>query len=85
MSPDSLLVSDDRICENQNKENRSFVFSYRHLNQKGVCYLALKFSRVPKQLIRDNSYLIILFKHDETNIKYAYNNRFSSDMPYVDF
>lgn len=81
--PNSVFVFDDVISENQNIV-RSYFSRGRH-NQIDVCYLAQSFSRIPKQLIRDNSNLIILFKQDETNLKHVYYDHCSSDMSYIEF
>lgn len=81
--PNSVFVFDDVICENQNIV-RSYFSRGRH-NQIDVCYLAQSFARIPKQLIRDNSNLIILFKQDETNLKHVYYDHCSSDMSYPEF
>ncbi|KAF0751852.1 tigger transposable element-derived protein 4-like [Aphis craccivora] len=40
---------------------------------------------LPKQLIRDNANLIVLFKQDETNLKHVYNEHCSGDMTYMQF
>ncbi|KAF0716988.1 tigger transposable element-derived protein 4-like, partial [Aphis craccivora] len=42
------------------------------------CYLA----QIPKQLLRDNANLIVLFKQDETNSKHVYMEHYSGDMSY---
>jgi len=81
--PNSVFIFDDIICENQNIV-RSYFSRGRH-NQVDICYLAQSFSRVPKQLIRDNSNFIILFKQDETNLKHVYNDHCSGDMSYEQF
>lgn len=81
--PNSVFIFDDIICENQNIV-RSYFSRGRH-NQIDVCYLAQSFARIPKQLIRDNSNLIILFKQDETNLKHVYYDHCSSDMSFSEF
>jgi uncharacterized protein YbcV (DUF1398 family) len=50
-----------------------------------MLYLAQSYARVPKQLIRDYSNFIILFKQDETNLKHVYMEHCSGDMKYSDF
>jgi GTPase SAR1 family protein len=81
--PNSVFIFDDIICENQNIV-RSYFSRGRH-NRIDVCYLAQSFSRVPKQLLRDNSNFIVLFKQDETNLKHVYLDHCSGDMKYSDF
>jgi len=81
--PNSVFILDDIICENQNIV-RSYFSRGRH-NQIDVCYLAQFFSRVPKQLIRDNANFIVLFKQDEMNLKRVYDEHCSEDIIYVEF
>ncbi|KAE9522696.1 hypothetical protein AGLY_016918 [Aphis glycines] len=81
--PDSVFIFDDILCENQNIV-RSYYTRCRH-NNIDVFYLAQSFARIPKQLIRDNSNMIILFKQDETNLKHVYMEHCSGDMNYPEF
>lgn len=81
--PNSVFIFDDVICENQDIV-RSYFSRGRH-NQVDVFYLAQSFARVPKQLLRDNSNFIILFKQDETNLKHVYMDHCSGDMKYSEF
>lgn len=81
--PNSVFIFDDVICENQNIV-RAYFSRGRH-NNIDVCYLAQSYSRVPKQLIRDNANFIILFRQDETNMKHVYNEHCSSDIKYSEF
>lgn len=60
--PNSVFIFDDIINESQHIV-RSYFSRGRH-NKIDVCYLAQSFARVPKQLLRDNSNLIVLFKQD---------------------
>lgn len=65
--PNLVLILDDVIGEYQKiiKENLSRV---RH-NKIDIFYLAQSYLKVPKLLIRDNDYLIVLFKQNKTNLK----------------
>jgi len=81
--PNSVFIFDDIICENQNIV-RSYFSRGRH-SQIDVCYLAQSYSRVPKQLIRDNANFIVLFKQDEMNLKHVYDEHCSGDIKYVEF
>lgn len=72
-----LSVSSKVLLEN-------FFPRGRH-NKVDIFYLAQSYSKVPKQLIRDNSNLIVLFKQDETNLKHVYNEHCSGDMSYTEF
>jgi hypothetical protein len=81
--PNSVFIMDDVIGEQQNII-REYFSRGRH-NKVDIFYLAQSYSKVPKQLIRDNANLIILFKQDETNLKHVYNEHCSGDMTYVEF
>lgn len=81
--PNSVFIFDDVICETQNIV-RAYFSRGRH-NNVDVCYLAQSYSRVPKQLIRDNSNFIVLFKQDEMNMKHVYEEHCSSDIKYSEF
>ena len=48
-------------------------------------YLCQTYAKIPKHLIRDNENLLILFKQDDTNLKYVYNDHVNTDMFYKDF
>lgn len=81
--PNSVFVMDDVIGENQNVI-RDYFSRGRH-NKVDIFYLAQSYSKVPKQLIRDNANLIILFKQDERNLKHVYNEHCCGDMSYSEF
>ncbi|KAL4135058.1 hypothetical protein QTP88_006720 [Uroleucon formosanum] len=73
--PNSVFIFDDIITENQ-KIARTYFSRARH-NLVDVFYLAQSYSKVPKQLLRDNANFIVLFKQDETNLKHVYNEHCS--------
>jgi len=79
----SIFIMDDVIGEHQ-QVIREFFCRGRH-NKIDIFYLAQSYSKVPKQLIRDNANLIVLFKQDETNLKHVYNEHCSGDMTYIQF
>lgn len=81
--PNSVFIFDDIICENQNIV-RSYFSRGRH-NRIDVCYLVQSYSRVPKQLIRDNANLFVLFRQDDVNLKHVYEEHCSSDIKYSEF
>ncbi|KAL4108110.1 hypothetical protein QTP88_018362 [Uroleucon formosanum] len=81
--PNSVFIFDDIISENQ-KIARTYFSRARH-NLINVCYLAQSYSKVPKQLLRDNANFIVLFKEDETNLKHVYMEHCSGDMSYSEF
>ena len=81
--PNSVFIFDDIITDNQNTA-KSYYSRGRH-NLIDVFYLAQSYSKVPKQLLRDNANFIVLFKQYETNLKHVYNEHCSGDMSYSEF
>lgn len=82
-SPNSVFVFDDVICEKQDVI-RSYFSMGRH-NNIDCFYLAQTYSRVPKQLIRDNANLIILFKQDGMNMQHVFSDHVSPDVTFKKF
>lgn len=68
--PNSVFIFDGVMSENQNIVH--LYFSHGRHNLIDVCYLTQSFACVPKQLLRDNSNFIVLFKQNETNLKHVY-------------
>lgn len=81
--PNSVIVFDDVACENQNNMRDYFAMG-RHKNIDSF-YLNQTYSKIPKQLVRDNANLIILFKQDEINMKHIYDEHVNTDMSWNDF
>lgn len=79
----SIFIFDDIICDKQN--NVSAFFSMGRHRDVDCFYLCQSYSRIPKQLIRDNANLIIIFKQDMANIKHVYNNHVNTDMSFLEF
>ena len=79
----SVVVFDDIILDNQNKV-RNFFTQGRHKNID-CFYLAQTFSKIPKQLIRDNSNFICVFHQDHTNLKHIHDEYVGGDLSYNDF
>lgn len=79
----SLIVFDDIMTQNQDNVREYFAMS-RHKNND-VFYLCQTYSKVPKQLIRDNSNFIILFKQDDLNLRHIYNDHVNTDMSFDRF
>lgn len=79
----SVFIFDDVICEKQNKI-REYYSMCRHKNIDAM-FVAQTYTSVSKQLIRDNSNVIVLFRQDEKNLKYVYNEHVSPDMAYERF
>ena len=71
----TLMVFDDLVCvRNQSLMAEYFVLG-RHYNINTI-YLAQSLIKVPKNCIRDNSNMFILFHLCKTDIKYLYTNLF---------
>ena len=81
--PNSLMIFDDVSTEQQHVIRAYFSMGRHHFVD--CFYLCQTYSRVPKQLLRDNANLIILFRQDELNIRHVYNDHVNSDMPFDAF
>ncbi|XP_071054932.1 putative leucine-rich repeat-containing protein DDB_G0290503 [Onthophagus taurus] len=81
--PNSVFIFDDVSLSNQ-KIIQQFYSMGRH-NSVDSFYLAQSYSKVPKQLIRDNVNLMILFKQDACNLKHVFLNHVDPDMRFEDF
>lgn len=79
----SIFIFDDVICEQQDPI-RAYFSMGRHRNISSF-YLAQTYSRIPKQLIRDNANFIILFRQDETNLRHIFADHVSPDMTFSQF
>lgn len=81
--PNSVIIFDDVVCNSQSIIRHYFCFG-RHRNID-CFYLCQTYSSIPKQLIRDNANLLILFHQDNTNLKHIYNDHVNVDMSYEQF
>lgn len=80
---DSVIVFDDVALEDQDAIRQYFAMGrHRWLD---CFYLCQTYSRIPKQLVRDNANLILLFKQDELNLKHAYDDHVNTDMGWEQF
>lgn len=79
----SIFIFDDVACDKQNKI-REYYSMCRHKNIDAA-YLCQTYSKIPKQLIRDNSNVIVLFKQDEINLKHVFEEHVSPDMTFDRF
>lgn len=82
-SPNSVFIFDDVVCENQ-LNIRNYFCMGRH-KQIDCFYLSQTYSKVPKQLLRDNANFIIIFKQDDVNLKHIYEEHVNSDLPWNQF
>ena len=79
----SVVVFDDVALDDQESIRQYFAMG-RHRNLD-CFYLCQTYSKIPKQLVRDNANLIILFKQDDLNLKHAYNDHVNTDLPWSTF
>lgn len=79
----SIFIFDDIACDKQNKIREYYSMS-RH-KDIDVVYLCQTYSKIPKQLIRDNCNIIVLFKQDGVNLKHIFNEHVTPDMSYEKF
>lgn len=80
---DSVFIFDDVACDKQDKICAYFSMG-RHKNVD-CFYLCQSYSRTPKQLVRDNANLIIIFKEDDLNLRHVYDNHVNTDMTFQKF
>lgn len=79
----SVIIFDDVACENQvNIRNYFAMGRHKHID---CFYLSQTYSKIPKQLIRDNANFLIIFKQDEVNLKHIFHEHVNTDMSYYNF
>lgn len=81
--PNSIFIFDDVACDKQDAM-RDYFSMGRH-NLIDTFYICQTYSRIPKQLIRDNANLIVLFRQDEHNLKHTYEDHVNTDMSLAEF
>lgn len=79
----SIMIFDDVACGKQN--NIKNYFSMGRHNYVDTFYICQTYSVIPKQLVRDNANLLIVFKQDERNLQHIYKDHVNTDMTYNDF
>jgi len=79
----SIFIFDDVACENQSNIREYFSMG-RHASVDSF-YLCQSYSRIPKQLVRDNANFIVLFKQDDMNLRHAYDDYVNTDMTFQEF
>lgn len=81
--PNSVIIFDDVACENQNNMRDYFAMGrHKHID---CFYLNQTYSKIPKQLVRDNANLIVLFKQDDINLRHVYEEHVNTDMTWFEF
>lgn len=81
--PYSVFIFDDVSCENHDRI-RTYFSMGRH-NHIDSIYIGQTYSKIPKQLIRDNVNFLIAFKQDEKNLKHIYNDHIGGEMTFERF
>lgn len=79
----SIIIFDDVACENQSSMRNYFAMG-RH-KDIDCFYLNQTYSKIPKQLVRDNANLIVVFKQDDINMKHIYNEHVNTDISWHEF
>ena len=83
LEPNSVIIFDDVSCEKQN--NIRDYFSMGRHKSADCFYLNQTYSKVPKQLIRDNANLIIIFRQDDVNLRHIYDEHVNTDLTWSQF
>lgn len=81
--PLSVFIFDDIACDKQDHMKAYFSMG-RHYDIDSF-YLCQTYSKIPKQLIRDNANVIVLFKQDERNLKHVFSDHVNPDMTFKEF
>lgn len=81
--PHSIFIFDDVVCDKQN--NMKLYFSMGRHHAVDSFYLTQTYSSIPKQLIRDNANLMVLFRQDGLNLHHVFNDHVAPDMTYQQF
>jgi len=79
----SIMVFDDVMLENQTPIEKYFCQG-RH-GGADCFYLTQSYFRIPKQAIRDNCNLLILFNQDAKNARAIHDTFVGGDMPFDEF
>lgn len=70
--PNSVFIFDDVVCDKQNNMRLYFTLGRHHGHDS--FYLSQTYSKIPKQLIRDNANLVVLFRQDDRNLRHIFND-----------
>ena len=85
MEPESIVVFDDIQRDKEHDKNIEQFFSMGRHRGLNCFYLCQTYSKIPKQLVRDNANFIVLFKQDDLNLKHVYNNHVGGDLNFQEF
>lgn len=79
----SAILFDDVVCDSQSPIRDYFCFGrHRHID---CFYCCQTYSSIPKQLIRDNANMLMIFKQDLTNLRHIYDDHVNTDMLFDTF
>ena len=79
----NLLILDDCFLRKQNKAEA--YYSRRRHNNCGTFYISQNYFRLPRQTIRENANLIILFPQDAKNLYHIHADHCDDDMSIEEF
>lgn len=79
----SVFIFDDIACDKQDVMREYFCMG-RH-NNIDAFYLCQSYARIPKQLVRDNTNLLAIFKQDATNLRHIYDDHVIADCSFQEF
>lgn len=79
----SIVIFDDIACNTQT--NIKHYFSMGRHNQLDVFYICQTYSVIPKQLVRDNTNFLVIFKQDDRNLYHIYKDHVNTDMSFDKF
>ena len=85
IQPYSVMIFDDVASDsNKNQHLRAYFSMGRHKHVDSF-FLCQTYSTVPKQLVRDNANVILLFRQDITNLRHVFEDHVIPDMKFEKF
>lgn len=79
----SIFIFDDVVCDKQDRI-REFYSMGRH-KSVDTFFLTQTYTKIQKQILRDNTSLILLFRQDDVNLKHVFDEHIAPDMSLEDF
>lgn len=80
----NLFVFDDIMTNSNQSKAEDFYTRGRHNNTSSI-YISQNFHKLPRQTIRSNANILILFKLSEKDLRHIYNDFISNDMDWIEF
>lgn len=85
IKPFSTIIFDDISSEaNKNQHLRSYFSMGRHKHVDSI-FLCQTYSAIPKQLVRDNANVLLIFRQDHLNLKHIFEDHVTPDMKFEKF